>query len=71
MCSLSLKDFRSQLLAEEAILEHSTSATPFASAMMANNQSFNGKSLVLADTSTSVPSSISSSHNGGVNGGLN
>ncbi|BBH05526.1 hypothetical protein Prudu_016938 [Prunus dulcis] len=59
------------LLAEEAILEHTTSATPFASAMMANNQSFNGKSLVLADTSTSVPSSISSSHNGGVNGGLN
>ncbi|XP_021811279.1 uncharacterized protein LOC110754517 [Prunus avium] len=68
---LSLKDFRSQLLAEEAILEHTTSATPFASAMMANNQSFKGKSLVLADTSTSVPSSISSGHNGGVNSGVN
>ncbi|CAL2258852.1 unnamed protein product [Prunus armeniaca] len=67
---LSLKDFRSQLLAEEAILEHITSATPFASAMMANNQSFKGKSLVLADTSTSAPSSISSSPSGGLNGGF-
>ncbi|CAL2258842.1 unnamed protein product [Prunus armeniaca] len=67
---LSLKDFRSQLLAKEAILEHTTSATPFASAMMANNQSFKGKSLVLADTSTSAPSSISSSHNGGLNEGF-
>ena len=44
---LSLKDFRSQLLAEEATLEHTQSASPFVSAMLAQNQAFQGKALVL------------------------
>jgi len=38
--TLSLKDFRSQLLAEEATLEHTQSASPFVSAMLAQNQTF-------------------------------
>ena len=49
---LSLKDFRSQLLAEEAILEHTQSASPFVSAMMAQNQTFQGKALVLDEESS-------------------
>ncbi|CAL8081400.1 unnamed protein product [Prunus armeniaca] len=44
---LSLKDFRSQLIAEEATLEQTNSASPFVSAMMAQNQTFQGKALVL------------------------
>jgi hypothetical protein len=44
---LSLKDFRSQLLVEEATLEQTQSASPFVSAMLAQNQTFQGKALVL------------------------
>ncbi|VVA39637.1 PREDICTED: Reverse mRNAase RNA-dependent DNA polymerase, partial [Prunus dulcis] len=44
---LSLKDFRSQLIAEEATLEQTNSASPFVSAMLAQNQTFQGKALVL------------------------
>ncbi|CAL2225177.1 unnamed protein product [Prunus armeniaca] len=44
---LSLKDFRSQLIAEEATLEQTNSASPFVSTMMAQNQTFQGKALVL------------------------
>jgi hypothetical protein len=49
---LSLKDFRSQLLAEEATLEHTQSASPFVSAMLAQNQAFQGKALVLDEESS-------------------
>ncbi|CAN6719849.1 unnamed protein product [Malus baccata var. baccata] len=47
---ISLKDFRSQLLAEEAIIEQSfdnTSGVSFGSAMVASTQSDKGKALVL------------------------
>ncbi|KAM1950973.1 hypothetical protein ACFX15_005637 [Malus domestica] len=47
---ISLKDFRSQLLAEEAIIEQSfdsSSGLPFGSAMVASTQSDKGKTLVL------------------------
>ena len=43
---LSLKDFQSQLLAEEATLEHTQSTSPFVFAMLAQNQTFQGKALV-------------------------
>jgi hypothetical protein len=49
---LSLKDFRSQLLAEEATLEHTQSSSPFVSAMLAQNQAFQGKALVLDEESS-------------------
>ena len=50
---LSLKDFRSQLLAEEAILERTQSASPsFFSTMLAQNQTFQGKALVLDEESS-------------------
>ncbi|CAL8157377.1 unnamed protein product [Prunus armeniaca] len=78
---LSLKDFRSQLIAEEATLEQTNSASPFVSAMMAQNQTFQGKALVLDEGisnsqpqgypsgSKSAPSShFPSGFNGGFNG---
>jgi len=78
---LSLKHFRSQLLAEEATLEQTHSASPFISAMMAQNQTFQGKALVLDEgnsnsqpqgypsSSKSAPSSqISPGFNGVFNG---
>jgi hypothetical protein len=57
---LSLKDFRSQLLAEEATLEHTQSASPFISAMLAQNQTFQGKALVLDEGSSPSHSHIQS-----------
>jgi hypothetical protein len=58
--TLSLKDFRSQLLAEEATLEHTQSASPFISAMLAQNQTFQGKALVLDEGSSPSHSHIQS-----------
>ncbi|CAL8149935.1 unnamed protein product [Prunus armeniaca] len=49
---LSLKDFLSQLLAEEATLEHTNSTTLFVSAMMAKDKTFTGKTLVLNEGSS-------------------
>jgi len=58
--TLSLKDFRSQLLAEEATLEHTQSASPFVSAMLAQNQTFQGKALVLDEGSSPSHSHLQS-----------
>jgi hypothetical protein len=44
---LSLKDFRSQLLAEEATIEQTHSSSPFVSTMLVQNQVSQGKALVL------------------------
>jgi hypothetical protein len=44
---LSLKDFRSQLPAEEATIEQTHSSSPFVSAMLVQNQVSQGKALVL------------------------
>jgi hypothetical protein len=44
---LSLKDFRSQLPAEEATIEQTHSSSPFVSAMLVQNQVSHGKALVL------------------------
>jgi len=81
--TLSLKDFRSQLLAEEATLEQTQSASPFVSAMLAQNQTFQGKALVLDEGSStysnlqpqgysSSSKSFPSSHpSSGFSGGFN
>jgi hypothetical protein len=81
--TLSLKDFRSQLLAKEATLKHTQSASPFVSTMLAQNQTFQGKALVLdkgsspshlqsqgySSNSKTFPSShLSSGFSGGFNG---
>ena len=58
--TLSLKDFLSQLLAEEATLEHTQSASPFVSTMLAQNQTFQGKALVLDEGSSSFHSHLQS-----------
>ncbi|CAL8075067.1 unnamed protein product [Prunus armeniaca] len=55
---LSLKDFRSQLIAEEATLEQTNSASPFVSTMMAQNQTFQGKALVLDEVVTMLVSMV-------------
>ena len=58
---LSLKDFRSQLLAEEAILEQTYSASLFVPAVMAQHQISPGKVLALdKGNSNSHPSSSKS-----------
>jgi hypothetical protein len=68
---LSLKDFRSQLLAEEAILEQTYSAS-FVPAMMAQHQVSPGKALALDEgNSHSHPSSSKSTPPPGFNGGFN
>ncbi|BBN67810.1 hypothetical protein Prudu_192S000300, partial [Prunus dulcis] len=68
---LSLKDFRSQLIAEEATLEQTNYASPFVSAMMAQNQTFQGKALVLDEGYPSSSKSAPSSHfPSGFNGGF-
>ena len=55
---LSLKDFQSQLLTEEAIIEQTHSSSPFVFAMLAQNQGSQGKALVLDEgTSNSLSSS--------------
>ena len=73
---LSLKDFRSQLLAEEATIEQTHSSSPFVSAMPVQNQVSQGKALVLdegnsnslSSNSKSAPSSqFSFSFHGGFN----
>lgn len=73
---ISLKDFRAQLLAEEAALENSTLSSSFVPAMLAQGHGSNGKGLLLAEDSsptTGNPSSqyhtgsSSSSNNGGHN----
>jgi len=68
---LSLKDFRSQLLAEEATLEQTYSAS-FVPAMMAQHQVSPGKALALDEgNSHSHPSSSKSAPPPGFNGGFN
>ena len=74
---LSLKDFRSQLQAEEATLEQTHSASPFVSAMMAQHQISQGKALLLdggnsnshlSSSKSALPSQFPSGFNGGFNG---
>jgi len=74
---LSLKDFRSQLLAEEATLEQTHSASPFVSAMMAQHQISQVKALVFdegnsnshpSSSKSTLPSQFPSGFNGGLNG---
>lgn len=66
---LTLKEFRSQLLAEEAILEHTHSSPSFVPAMMAQYPSSQGKSLVLNGPSSPsrAHSHLNPSHHGGFN----
>ncbi|KAM2309585.1 hypothetical protein COP1_031543 [Malus domestica] len=76
---ISLKDFRSQLLAEEAVVENNSVSETFVSAMMANEQKDKGKALMLGEwsnqsqsqnytpsgsTSTGTYNGGSSNHNG-------
>jgi len=69
---LSLKDFRSQLLAEEAILEQTCSTASFVPAMMAQHYISPGKALPLDEhNSNSHPSSSKSAPPPGFNGGFN
>ncbi|CAN6583146.1 unnamed protein product [Malus baccata var. baccata] len=65
---ISLKDFRAQLLAEEATIENHTVSETFATAMLAQNNTGKGKALMLGDHvvgSSSGGSSYSSTHNSG------
>ena len=73
---LSLKDFRSQLLAEEAIIEQTHSSSPFVSAMHVQNQVSQGKALVLDEgnsnpLSSNFKSAPSSQFSSGFHGGSN
>ena len=69
---LSLKDFWSQLLAEEATLEQTYSAASFVPAMMAQHHVSPGKALVLDEgNSYSHPSSSKSAPPPGFHGGFN
>ncbi|CAN6564867.1 unnamed protein product [Malus baccata var. baccata] len=65
---ISLKDFRSQLLAEEAVVENTSVSDSFVSAMMANDTKGKGKALMLGEGSTqtqSKPYSPTGSNNAG------
>ena len=56
---LSLKDFQSQLLVEEATIEQTHSTFPFVFAMMAQNQTYQGKALVLNESNSNSQSALS------------
>jgi hypothetical protein len=73
---LSLKDFCSQLLAEEATIEQTHSSSPFVSAMHVQNQVPQGKALVLDEgnsnpLSSNFKSATSSQFSSGFHGGSN
>jgi hypothetical protein len=71
---LSLEDFRSQLLGEEATLEQTYSAASFVSAMMAQHQASPGKALALDEGNShshSHPSLSKSAPPPGFHGGFN
>jgi hypothetical protein len=73
---LSLKDFCSQLLAEEATIEQTHSSSPFVSAMHVQNQVSQGKALVLDEgnsnpLSSNFKSAPSSQFSSGFHGGSN
>lgn len=50
---ISLKDFRAQLLAEEATIENSTISESFVTAMLAQSNNGKGKALILGDNVSS------------------
>ncbi|KAM1741605.1 hypothetical protein ACFX12_011704 [Malus domestica] len=62
---ISLKDFRSQLLAEEAIVENNSVSESFVSAMMVNDSKGKGKALMLGEGSNQTSSQNAGSYNGG------